>query len=141
MKQKGNSLKDWQRAEALLRMRELKLRKDIIQNFSDNGAVMVCENPSGNFTAPDEELSERIRYFRKKYRGLVYLILRVNTAQGLLDSFLYVSKCPEEWKAEMYDLEEGIPFAYTINHVNSDRSGFSSICIATTDNGGVIRAG
>ena len=116
-------LREKQKAEALKRMRLMGLREDFIRDF---------------LSAEDTEM---VRQFEQKHHALVYLILRVHTILGDLDSLLYVGQYTEEWPMDLADLKEGYPLSYTVNRGDGGLSEFGSIQITKTDEGGFIRVG
>ena len=82
-----------------------------------------------------------VRQFEQKHHALVYLILRVHTILGDLDSLLYVGQYTEEWPMDLADLKEGYPLSYTVNRGDGGLSEFGSIQITKTDEGGFVRVG
>ena len=78
-------LREKQKAEALKRMRLMGLREDFIHDFEENGKVHICtfQKTYPELSAEDTEM---VRQFEQKHHALVYLILRVHTILGDLDS-------------------------------------------------------
>ena len=54
-------LKVRQRAEAIKRMKLLRLPKEIIEAFRVNGSVHLCARPSGNFLALTEAEAKEVK--------------------------------------------------------------------------------
>ena len=78
-------LREKQKAEALKRMRLMGLREDFIRDFEEDGKVHICtfQKTYSELSAEDTEM---VRQFEQKHHALVYLILRVHTILGELDS-------------------------------------------------------
>ena len=133
-------LREKQKAEALKRMRLMGLREDFIRDFEEDGKVHICTFQK-TFPELSAEDTEIVRQFEQKHNALVYLILRVHTVIGDLDSLLYVGQYTEEWPMDLADLTEGYPLSYTVNRGDGGLSEFGSIQITKTDKGGFIRVG
>lgn len=136
----SKTLREKQKAEALKRMRLIGLREDFVDLFEKDSKVNICTFQE-TFPEPTEKDAEMIRQFEQEYDALVYLILRVHTIKGDLDSLLYVGRYTEEWPMHLADLEAGCPLSYTVNHYDEELSEFGSIQIAKTDQGAIIRVG
>ena len=134
------ALREKQKEEALKRMRLIGLREDFIRDFGTEGKIHICTF-QGTFPDLKERDKETVRRFETEHNALVYLILRVHTIKGDLDSLLYVGQYVEEWQMHTADLQEGYPLSYTVNHYAPDLSEFGSIEISRTAEGGFIRVG
>ena len=143
-------------AEAVRRMKALNIYKDAIALFQKHrraledyavseemlsGAyaiVMCSEPPLGSLYFLDDEQQRLVREFENKYDALVYLVVRCYTDFGMMDSFLYVSDCEEEWETDLSDVRDGHPLTYTYNHDSPDFSEFGSIGVIQRG-GGLVR--
>ena len=134
------SMREKQKVEALERMRLMELREDFIRDFETNDEIHICTF-QGTFPAMKERDTEMVRSFEREHNALVYLILRVHTIYGDLDSLLYVGQYTEEWPMHKADIQAGYPLSYTVNHYAADCSEFGCIRITRTDEGGIIREG
>ena len=125
------------KAEAIQRMRILKLHPITIEDFEKHGEVEYSFHTFGFYYLSEQE-KDRIRQFEKEYGYLVYYVIDSYTAVGRLLSYLYVSSNEEEWGQDRQDLEEGRPIVYVKNADDERLSEFGSIGIELR-NGGVIR--
>jgi len=136
------SLKLRQKQEALSRLMRLKVPSNVAKDFDRFGRVYMCSSPSGNYALiDDKDMKAEITAFEESYEATVFLVIRMVTFYGLLDSFIYVSKYTDEWDEEKTDLKDGYLMTYTINRDYPMCTEFGSICIEHTDNRGVIRVG
>lgn len=134
-------LSEMQMEEAIKRMKLLELCDDILQRFKE-GEVTICELlPDENCQKYDEEIRRAMRQFEESQNCLVYVIVRVNTPDVVMDSMLYVSSYPEEWELDRSDLKHGFPLTYTVNHSDTALSEFGSIVLRKSGNGSLIRIG
>ena len=85
------------KVEALCRIKELGINNYIIRGFSEFDKISLSEPPLGSFFLIDVEDLERVRTFERQYNALVFIIIRDFTANGIMDSYLFVSDYPEEW--------------------------------------------
>lgn len=125
------------KAEAIQRMRILKLHPIIIEDFEKYGEVGYSFHIFGFYYLSEQE-KDRIRQFEKEYGYLVYYVIDSYTAVGRLLSYLYVSSNEEEWEQDRQDLEECRPIVYVKNVDDERLSEFGSIGVEPR-NGGVIR--
>lgn len=122
------------KAEAVRRMKELRIFSEAVSQFEKNGSVMVSEPPFGGLYFIGDEQKELVTEFEKEYDVLVYLVVRSYTGFGKMDSFLYVSDHEEEWEMDFSDVRSGCPLTYTHNY---DSPGFSEFgCIGVEQRGG-----
>ena len=112
MLQEKVNLKELQKAEAVKRMKMLKLDKSVIKEFFQDGTVFYSERQNSIFQAVlyyvsnDEQLARKVKDFEEEYNALVYHVQLTHTAYGKMYSFLYVSKSQDEWALDIEDLEK-----------------------------------
>lgn len=98
-------------AEALLRMKKLKLHENVIHEFKSEGKINRSEF-GGILYWLDEKENGMVKEWEEETGNMVYHVIKNHTDLGVLYSFLYVSKYTEEWESDMADLEEGYAFVY-----------------------------
>ena len=108
-----NVTREEKMAEAIERMKALRVFKPTIKQFKDDGYISISE--------------------------LVYLVVRSYTTFGKMDCYLYVSDYTEEWAQDRDDIKEMQPLAYVYNHDMPDCSEFGCIGIAGTPAAGLRR--
>ena len=133
------SMKLKQKQEALARLMHLKVPARICRDFERFGRVRLCVSPLGTYCELDKTIQDAVKQFEEKYEATVYMVVRLHTSAGLLDSLLYVGRYEEEWKEEKLDIRDGYIMTYTINWDHDFCSEFGSICYARNDFGGIIR--
>lgn len=126
------------KAEAILRMRILKLYSTVLQDFAANEQINYSFSNFGFLYWLDKAMEERVRRFEKKYGYLVYHVIDNPTSIGRMHSYLYVSSNEEEWEQDQQDLKDGCPIVYVENVDDEILSEFGRIGIEPR-NGGVIR--
>lgn len=126
------------KAEALQRMRILKLYSTVLQDFAANEKINYSFSNFGFLYWLDKDMEERVRRFEEKYGYLVYHVIDNPTSIGRMHSYLYVSSNEEEWEQDRQDLIDGCPIVYVENVDDELLSEFGSIRIEPR-NGGVIR--
>ncbi len=134
-----NTMRERQEDEAVLRMDLMGIYEDVIIMFQNDGTVMLSEN--GKYYPLDDQLKEDIRRFEQEHDATVFLVVRMYTVYGQLDSLLFVGKYDEEWEMSREDLEDGYALSYTINRDYPECSEMGSICFAVTECGVIIREG
>lgn len=138
------TLKEKQKQEALKRMKELKLMREVVNDFKENGKVYYSERQNAMFNAVlywidnNDEYVEIVKKFEKKHNALVYHCQLTHLEFGDCLSILYVSKNEEEWEYDREDLMNGYAFAYVRNLQNEYDSDFGSIGIKPSM-GGILR--
>lgn len=90
------------RAEAIARMKILKLNPGITQSFANRGTVSISKPPLGACSPAEGETIEAIREFERKFDSLVYFAIRKDDGMWKTDAFLFVSDNIGDWK---YDRE------------------------------------
>lgn len=127
--------------EALKWMEILNISPEVITDFKNYDSVMACDGASGAFSPLTEGLKRLVEQTEHKYGCLVYLVVRMDTIYGHLDSLLFVTKYAEEWEMERDALERGYAMTYTHNVENPFCSEMGDIVVRTTKDGGLIRLG
>lgn len=121
--------------EAIKRMKKIKLHHNVINEFI-NGKLNLSEHAM-LFWLDDAE-NEMVRNWEKETGNVVYHVIKNNLEFGLCYSFLYVSKYPEDWDRDDYDIDDGVVFAYVRNATDEYCSEYGLICIKPCF-GGVLR--
>ena len=104
------------KAEAIERMKLLRIFPQTIQQFAEEGFVSISEPPYGAFFWAAGEDLERIQKFERTHNAVVYVVIRSYTSMGKLDSFLFVSDYREEWPADRAGLKRQEALAYVYNY-------------------------
>ena len=134
-----NTMRERQMEEAVLRMDMMGIHEDIIIEFQKSGDVSLSEN--GKYYPLDDQLKEDVRRFEQEHDATVFLVVRMSSMYGQLDSLLFVGKYAEEWEMSREDLEDGYAMSYTINRDYPDCSEMGSISFRVTPEGVIIREG
>ena len=122
-------------------MEILNLNPDVVRQFRENDTILACNGSTGSFSALDHLQQNAVREFEQQWDNPVYLVVRLRTLYGLLDSLLFVGNYPEEWEYEREDLKSGYAMTYTVNQDYPDCSDMGSIVVRRTNNGGLARLG
>lgn len=125
------------KAEAINRMKALKLYPNIIKEFEKENIINKSEQ-NGSVWWLDSDEKELISDFENEHNALVYHVIHCNTVFGDLLNILYVSDYEEEWELDRTDIKEGCALAYVKNLTDDFCSEFGSIGIEPTF-GGVRR--
>ena len=134
-----NTMRERQKEEAVLRMDLMGIHEDIIIEFQKSDDVSLSEN--GKYYPLDDQLKEDVRRFEQEHDATVFLVVRMSSVYGTLDSLLFVGKYDEEWELSQEDLEDGYAMSYTINRDYPDCSEMGSISFRVTPEGVIIREG
>lgn len=102
-----------QKAEAVKRMKKLKLIDNIIYEFEEKDVLNRSER--GILYWLTDEEKNLVKTWEKETGNLVYHVIRNKMEFGLCYSLLYVSQHVDEWAYDNEDLTEGFPFVYVIN--------------------------
>lgn len=129
--------REMKKAEALERMKMLKLHSNVINEFRNQDKVNLSENGGFLYWLNDDQ-KKRVTEFEKKYDALVYHVIRNITEFGELLSYLYVSDSEEEWEMDREDLTNGTALVYVENLNDKWCSEFGSIGIQPSL-GGLLR--
>lgn len=127
------------KAEAIKRMKMLKLYPPIIKQFEQKGWVNISEPPLGAHFWLDEDDKKRVADFEAKYNALVFTAVRCYWDIGKMDAYLFVGDYREDWEIEYEDMKHGIVLAYVYNHDAPDCSEMGCISVAPTPAGGLQR--
>lgn len=136
--------KNIQKAEAIRRMKQLKLLPQVIKDFEEKGTVYYSERQNKIFDGIlyylDNEpmFANLAKSLEEKHGILIYHAQLTHTYMGDMLSFLYVSQYEDEWEYEREDMEQGYHMAYVANIDDPMCSEFGTIGIAPK-NGGVSR--
>jgi hypothetical protein len=135
------TLKQFQKEEALNRMHILKLHENVINEFDqpEDKRVLNLSEPTGGLYWLNDEEKAIVSNFENKYNATVYHVIKSYTNLGLMYSLLYVSKIIEEWKDDVHALlvDEGT-IAYVYNKDYPDCSEFGFIGVEERF-GGIVR--
>ena len=127
------------KAEAIIRMKELGIFEQTIEQFDKMDKISLSEPPFGAFFWIEGEDLERVREIEQKNNILVFVAIRSYTTVGKMDSFLFVSDYPEEWEADRELLKNGEALAYVYNYDMPDCSEVGHIGIERTVAAGLRR--
>lgn len=128
----GNVSVEAKKAEALGRMKELGIYSRTIRQFAELDKISFSKPPLGAFFWIEGKDLERVREFERQFNALVFVVIRDFTANGIMDSYLFISDYPEEWPDDRRFLREGEATAYVYNHDAPDCSEVGSIGIMQT---------
>lgn len=137
LEQQTSEIAQAQVVEALLRMKNLKLHENVINEFKETGKINLSENGGILYWLNDEE-NNMVRQWEKETGNLVYHVIKNNMEFGLCYSFLYVSSYTDEWLNDDEDLKEGYPIVYVKNVTDNTCSEYGSIGIRSNI-GGLVR--
>lgn len=125
--------------EALARMKLWGIYPPTIRQFKNEDLISESVPPVGAcFWISGEQLA-RVRDFEKQHNALVYHVVHSYTNIGELESYLYVSDYPEEWRQDRKDIGYGQQLVYVLNHTMPDCSEFGSIGVKRSPAAGLIR--
>ena len=129
-----------QKREAIARMKAIGIFPETIRQFERSGYVSVSEPPLGAWYWAEGEDLEHIREFESENDATVYCVIRTYYRElGVMDSYLYVSKYPEEWDDDMALLNVGECCAYVYNRDDPELSEFGYIGFELTPAAGLLR--
>lgn len=121
-------LKEKQKAEAIKRMKKLKILNQPIKEFKEDGKLNLSERHGILYWLDDEE-RKMVEELEQKYNFMAYHVIKTYSTIGLMYSILFVSEYEEEWEMEMDDIEQGYAFVYTVNKDMPECSEFGTIGI------------
>lgn len=124
-------------AEAVKRMKILKMMEQPIKEFKEEGVLNLSE-AGGLLYWLDDKQKKIVADFEEEFGGLVYHVIRSMTNFGEMLSLMYVSKYTEEWELDIEDLKEGMCVAYVVNVTMPDCSEAGTIGVQPSI-GGVRR--
>lgn len=126
------------KVEAIRRMKMLGIFPETIKQFEAE-YVSCSEPPFGAYYWVEGEKLEALLKFEEEHDCLVYTVVRSYTSIGMMDSYLFVSGCKDDWDSDREDLEEGYAFSYTVNYDAPDCSEFGTIGIKLGVAAGLVR--
>lgn len=130
---------DNKKAEAIERMRLLKIYEPAIQQFEKENLVGISEPPFGAiYWMGGNELAE-LKAWEQEHNALVYAVVRSFTNIGQMDSYLFVSDYEDEWECDRAGLKDGEVFAYVLNRSMPDCSEFGTIGVKLSSGAGLLR--
>lgn len=131
-----------QKKEAIFRMKLLRLKDSIIDDFDQHDKIYLFAGLDGAPVELSPEMTAEVKQFEQKHHVTVFAIIRQNTYIGVLDSLIIVSSYPEEWEDERADIENdgGYLLTYTFNRNYPECSEFGSISFKKTKHG-LVRVG
>ena len=127
------------KAEAVRRMKMLKIFPETIKQFEKDGYISRSEPPVGAYYWVEGKELEAIREFEKEHDCLVYTVVRAYTSIGMMDSYLFVSDNREDWELDHDDFKECRAFSYTVNCDDPELSEFGTIGIQLDIAAGLTR--
>ena len=129
------------KAEAVKRMRLMKLMPNIIEEFEKESTVHYSEICGILYWVSNNEgWTDYIGKFEAKWNALVYHAELSHMEFGDCLSLFYVSGHRDEWERDIADLKEGYALCYVWNIDDPDCSEFGGITFKPM-NGGVKRTG
>lgn len=128
--------KEQQLAEAIERMKALKLHKNTIADLKQ-GTVNVSKQMGALYWANEDE-QKIIEKFEAEHNALVYHAIYTPTHFGRCFSMLFVSQYEDEWELDRKDIRNYTPIAMVINLDDEWCSDMGSIRV-TPIFGGLIR--
>ena len=127
------------KAEAVERMKLMRIFPQTIQQFNRQGYVSVSEPPFGAFFWVDDEQKEWIKKFEGADNALVYMGVLTFTEFGRMMNWFYVSDHKEEWQMDKNCLIENEAFVYIQNLDAPDCSEFGYISFKRSVAAGILR--
>lgn len=126
-----NVTKEEKVQEAVLRMKTLRMRDDLISEFVRNGKLYCYRD--GELETLSQEFVELVQRFEADVGGVVYYLIFTESEFGDLLTMLYISDYKEEWYRDMLALKDMVPFAYVENLQMPVFSEFGSVQLVTED--------
>ena len=120
------------KAEAIERMKALKIFSDTIKQFQREDLVSSSEPPVGACFWLDDEQRERVRELEDKHNLLVYHMIHCYTNFGEMECYLYVSGYESDWLYDHENMKENIITVYAYNKTHPEYSEFGSIGVELT---------
>lgn len=140
-----NELRAKQIAEAVKRMKEMKVLEENWKDFEENQNVWFSNCYGGSYDSGKEEYAKELEEFLEKFPdALPYYIIPgkyVFTGGDVMDvvNILYVSAHEEEWVLDHRDYQENkLVYAYAFNRTAPFCSEVGAILVQPA-NGGLIR--
>ena len=134
-----NVSRENKKAEAINRMKSLKLFSPCIKAFKDRDEVQLSEMTGGLYEfSNDEELTAKVKEFEAEYSALVYHVIHTFTQFGELYHLLYVSDHEDEWGMDQEDIKDNYVMCYVWNKDDDWCSEFGTIVVRQKF-GGLVR--
>ena len=133
----GKASMEAMKAEALERMKLLKLHQNPVREFQNEGKLNLSERFGALFWL-NEEQEKLVRDWESKTGYLVYHVIHTRMEFGDTLSLLYVSTFQEEWAKDRENIRDGEALAYVMNLDDDICSEYGYIGIKPMF-GGVIR--
>lgn len=105
---------DEMKAEAIKRMKMMKILPQTIKQFEKENIVTTSEHGGMLYWADDEQ-KKMIENFEEKFGGKVFHAITSYTDFGKIFSLLFVSKYKCEWEMDKTDIDRNSHIAYAIN--------------------------
>lgn len=131
------AMKARQIEEGVKRMRALKMLKQPINEFKNEGVLNLSEN-GGYLYWLDAKERDMVANFESENDATVYHVIKSFTQFGVMYSLMYVSKYEEEWQMDMEDIKNGQAVVYVVNVDMPECSELGSIGVVPSI-GGVKR--
>lgn len=124
------------KAEALKRMKLLKLHQNVIDEFSRNKKLNKSEYPLASLYWLTNAEKQLVDEFEKNNKGtLVYHLIKSNTKDlGIIYDLLYITEDREDWPIDREFLKDNLVLSHTIT--NEEEDGRIKI---KKKNGGLLR--
>ena len=137
-KQINEELLQNMKREAIERLRELKLSKDVRNAFEKDGIVMCSYNRCIR-NLKESEL-KLIRKWEREHETLAYHVVYSESIYGAMLTIPYISNRQDEWELDREDLreEEKWLYCYVINLDNLLCSEYGYCCFSI-EKGGLVR--
>lgn len=112
MKSKDNILREKQKAEAIRRLKEMKVAAEVVNILEQEDGLIFSERIDGLFQSvmyqvtEDMPVSAKIKEFEEENEAFVYHAQLTHMKDSHSDAwtFLYVSPDEEEWQDERFEI-------------------------------------
>lgn len=136
------ALKAQMKAEAIKRMKSIRLYNYVVEDFEVEGNIQVYESPQGASYWLEEDEEERITQIENDQNILVWGVIRVFVNDDIdVDYLLYVSDNQENWPQERKDLTNHNPKVFAIKDESVDSLQHGRINIYMSSGGTPLREG
>ena len=136
------ALKAQMKAEAIKRMKSIRVYNYVVEDFEVEGNIQVYEPPQGASYWLEEDEEERITQIENDQNILVWGVIRVFVNDDIdVDYLLYVSDNQENWPQERKDLTNHNPKVFAIKDESIDSMQHGRINIYMSSGGTPLRKG
>ncbi len=136
------ALKAQMKAEAIKRMKSIRLYNYVIEDFEVDGNIQVYEPPQGAAYWLEEDEEERVAQIENDNDILVWGVIRVFVNDSIdVDYLLYVSNNQDNWPQERKDLTSHNPMVFAIKDESIDSLKHGRINIYMSSGGTPLRKG